>query len=168
MAGKTCVACGDRFTGRSDAAYCSGACRQRARRDRGRANRDTIRGSRDGVATESSAPVHGAAAQAVIDSLNAEMKTCAELLGQPLKWSAAERAVLDLIAETYDRRADLQRRYDAASDDRAAVRFSAELRLLEQSAARLLKQVRTEPPTPRPPRSVKAARAAHTRWGREA
>lgn len=159
-----CATCGDRFIGRSNATYCSAPCRKRAYRARSGANRPVSRPA-DVTVTEPPSG-HCREAQAVIDALNSEMASHADLLGQPLKWSAAEAAILELIAETFDRRADIQRRYEAADDDRAAVRFSAELRLLEQSAARLLKQVRTEPPAPRSLRSVKAARAAHARWDR--
>jgi hypothetical protein len=50
--------------------------------------------------------------------------------------------------------------YPACQDDpKAKVKVSAELRLLEASIARLLKQISTEPPSPRSLRSEKAARA---------
>jgi hypothetical protein len=57
--------------------------------------------------------------------------------------------------------------YPACQDDpKAKVKVSAELRLLEASIARLLKQISAEPPSPRSLRSEKAARAVRARWER--
>jgi len=39
-----------------------------------------------------------------------------------------------MIADTIDRKVDLQQLYGASRDDKARVKLSAELRLLEQSA----------------------------------
>ncbi len=82
-------------------------------------------------------------------------------------FTAEEKAVLDLLAQLYNRLADLQARYDGADDDAQRVKLSAEMRQLTMSIARLLRQVSTDvPPLAEPPspRSVKASKAAQARW----
>jgi len=59
-----------------------------------------------------------------------------------------DRAVLELIADTVDRRVDLAAEYAAAEDTTRRVKLSAELRLLEGSLARLLRMVSTDVPAP--------------------
>ena len=65
-------------------------------------------------------------------------------------WSGRpqDRAVLELIADTVDRRVDLAAECAAAEDTTRRVKLSAELRLLEGSLARLLRMVSTDVPTP--------------------
>jgi len=48
------------------------------------------------------------------------------------------------------------------------LKVSAELRPLEAQVARLLKQVRTDMPAPPSRKSMKASKAARTRWNRDA
>jgi hypothetical protein len=62
----------------------------------------------------------------------------------------------------------LQRDYSAAADTKTRVKISSELRLLEGAIAGLLKSVRTEVPAPESLRTIKARRAANTRWCRDA
>lgn len=160
---KACGNCGNEFQGRANASYCSAACRQRARR----ARTPRIRDNCDTQAVTVTA--HGrrtAESRAVLDALDAELAANAEQLGQPLEWSAAERAVLDLIGDTIDRRTDLQARYEVCDDGSTRLKLAAELRLMEAALARLLKQVRTELPAPPTLRSRKASHAAHVRWDR--
>ena len=141
---KQCSSCGNDFRGGSRAAYCSATCRQRARRARIGRNRD--KGDTPPVTVATATGVRSAQARAVLDGLDAELAANAEQLGQQLEWSAAERAIRDLIADTVDRRTDLLRLYRATDDGALMVKLSAELRLLETSLARLLKQVKTELP----------------------
>jgi hypothetical protein len=90
-------------------------------------------------------------------------------VGEVLGWSAGEAAVLEMIADTVDRKADLSEQYRAAADDpRLRIKLSGELRLLESNVARLLKQIKTELPPAPSPTSQKAKRAADTRWGSNA
>ncbi|SDC26025.1 hypothetical protein SAMN04488581_0404 [Mycolicibacterium neoaurum] len=84
-------------------------------------------------------------------------------MGRPLQWSTAEVEVRRLIAETIDRKVDLASRW-ADADDKTALKLSGELRLLEASIARLLKQVKTDMPVSPTQKSQKAARAANARW----
>lgn len=46
------------------------------------------------------------------------------------------------------------------------IKLSAELRLLEQSAARLLKQIKTDLPEPESSTTRRARSAANSRWDR--
>lgn len=177
---KSCLNCGNGFIGRADASYCSPTCRQRARRSRGGAKCDTpvtdtapAPRARRRPATTTAAPstgsdpgVHSAEAQAVLAGLDAELASNSRRLGlaRPLKWSTAEEALRAMIADQIDRKVELQRRWHASTDDHARVKLSAEIRLLEGSAARLLAQVKTDLPAPASLTSVKAKRAANTRW----
>ena len=64
------------------------------------------------------------------------------------------------MAGNIDRRTDLAALYAAA--EQAKSKLSAELRLLEGSLARLLKQVKTDVPAPESWATIQARRAA--RW----
>jgi hypothetical protein len=90
-----------------------------------------------------------------------------------LHWDASERKVLDMIAAHVDRRVDLTADYDAAEQVRTRIAVATELRLLETSLNRLLKSISTELPPPPKSRSkpmsitsIKAQRAANSRWNR--
>lgn len=164
---KTCPSCGNEFEA-SRAAYCSPACKQRAHRLRGMANRNA---NRNASAVTVAAPVAGGRtdeAQRVLTALDAELKGNGDQLGQSLRWTAAECALLDLIGDAIDRRVGLQKMYeDADGDDAMAkARLAGEIRLIEAHLARLLKQVRTDLPAPPSRRSEKARRAAYARWDR--
>jgi hypothetical protein len=82
-------------------------------------------------------------------------------------WTAADRELLTMIADCIDRRVDLAEHYAKAVDVRSRVKLSAELRLLEASLARLLRQVQTDVPAPESQTTIKAQRAARARWDRE-
>ena len=117
---KACSSCGNEFRGRSGASYCSAACKQRAHRQRTGRNRNART-----VTDPACCGAHTPHAQAVLDALEAELAANAEQIGQSLEWSAAERAVLDLIADTIDRRTDLQARYAACDDSGARLKVAA-------------------------------------------
>lgn len=88
-----------------------------------------------------------------------------------LTWSADEAALREVVAETIDRKVDLRRRYEATDDVHAAVKLSSELRLLDATLTRVLKQLKPAmamPAAPTPRRSQKASQAAKTRWERDA
>jgi uncharacterized protein YqeY len=108
-----------------------------------------------------------AAARKVLRELNAELTSASVCTGQQLLWSAAETQILELIASTIDRKCDLTRDYEQADTPALRVKLSGELRLLENSLARMLKQVQTEVPAPVSSVSRKAQKAATTRWDRE-
>lgn len=112
---------------------------------------------------------HTAEAQRVLDDLDADLARSATKLGKTFFWTAAEREVLRMVAATIDRRVDVAARYAATSaeETKLAVKLSAELRMLDASVARLLKQVETDLPQPMSQRSTKAQRAARARWDRD-
>jgi hypothetical protein len=67
-----------------------------------------------------------------------------------------------------DRKADFLAAYEAAEEVKIRLKIFAEVRLLEQAAARLAQVVKTDVPAPLSHASRKAAKAANTRWTRAA
>jgi hypothetical protein len=108
-------------------------------------------------------------AQRVLRALDAELAAAAKTAGRELVWSAAEREVLDLIAAQIDRKVELAQRYAEADQVRVKLALATEVRLTEASVARLLKLIDTEVPEDAPlsATSMKARRAAQSRWDRE-
>jgi hypothetical protein len=109
-------------------------------------------------------------ADRVLAALDAELASEAKRTGRALVWTAADREVLALIADTIDRKVDLAVLYEATPDISPRVKLSAELRLLEGSLARLLKQLKIDVPAapvrePSHVKSARASRAAKARWG---
>lgn len=101
--------------------------------------------------------------------LDKELDSAGKRAGKKLEWSAAERAILDLISADFDRLSDLQDAYATAvkaGEVKLQVKLSTEMRLLEQSTARLLKQVKTDLPAQPSKTSLRAQNAANTRWDR--
>jgi hypothetical protein len=159
---KSCPSCGNGMIGRSRAVYCSPACKQRAHRSR--------KGAGVTVAADSTVPRvgqlggHSVDAVALLQAMDAELAENAKKLGRPLKWSAAERAILELAADTIDRRGELQSLYEATADAKLQLKIACELRLIEAALARLLAKIKTEMPAPQSNVSRKAAHAARVRW----
>jgi hypothetical protein len=106
-------------------------------------------------------------AQRILSALNKELEASAKGTGRDLVWSAAEADVLGMICAAVDRRVELSTAYEACESTAAKLKVATELRLLEQSIARMYKQVSTELPAPMSPVSLKAQRAARSRWDRE-
>jgi hypothetical protein len=108
-------------------------------------------------------------AQRVLSALDAELTAAAKQAGRDLVWSAAERETLDLIASQIDRKVELAQRYAEADQVRVKIALATEVRLTEVSVARLLKLITTEVPEEPPlsATSMKARRAAQSRWDRE-
>ncbi|MGV0607372.1 hypothetical protein [Mycolicibacterium sp. XJ1904] len=88
--------------------------------------------------------------------------------GQNLVWSAQEEAILGLILDEIDRKAVILNAWEEATDPKVVCKLSAEARLLEQSIARLLKSVKTDLPARESNKTMRARRAANTRWDRDA
>jgi hypothetical protein len=107
-----------------------------------------------------------AEARKLLQHFDSELAAASARRGDTLVFTPAERAVLDLIGAQIDRKVDLKRLYGGADDAKTLVRLSAELRLLESSVARLLRQVNVDMPAPSSLRTQKAQRAAHARWNR--
>jgi hypothetical protein len=104
----------------------------------------------------------------VLRELDAELESAGRRAHKKLEWSAAERAILELIAANFDRISDLRKAYAATDEVKVQIKLSTELRLLEQAAARLLKQVKTDLPAPESTTTVRARMAANSRWERRA
>src|SRR5690349_22427881 len=108
-----------------------------------------------------------AEARKVLRELEKEKAAAAAQLGQSLDWSAADTATLGQISSILDRKAQLLALYEGAEDVKMKVKLSGEVRLLEQAAARLALQVKTELPAARESHTTrKARRAATMRWDR--
>lgn len=107
----------------------------------------------------------------MLRELEKEKDSAAAQLGLTLDWSASDTAILGQISSILDRKAELLALYRAVpdSDVKVKVKLSAEVRLLEQAAARLVQQVKTElPAAVVSPTTRKARRAADARWRRTA
>jgi hypothetical protein len=111
---------------------------------------------------------HCAEARRVRRELDQQLAASAASSGRSLQWSAQDRALLALISAAIDRKRDLTADYAEAADAKTRIKASAELRLLEASIARLLKQVSTEIREPVSRRSQKAQAAAFARWRSDA
>ncbi|ORB87510.1 hypothetical protein B1987_13685 [Mycobacterium kansasii] len=109
---------------------------------------------------------HCAEAVELLKRLDAELAENSEQLGKPLKWSASDSAILELAADTIDRRAELQELYESTKDDKLRLKIACELRLIEAALARLLAKVKTDLPEPPSRTSRKAQAAARARWDR--
>ena len=117
------------------------------------------------VTAGSSTDGHTAEAVGVLAGLDAELAANSQQIGQPLEWSAAESAFRELIADTIDRRVDLQALYaDSVDDPKVRLKVCAELRLIETALARLLSRIKTELPAAPSLTSRKASQAARRRW----
>lgn len=160
---KKCASCGDGFIGRSNARFCSATCRKRASRGQGQ-NRDTS--TVTVLAAPSRARSRSAKAEAVLRSLDEQLALVGEQRGEELEWSPQERFALDLLAAEIDRTVDLAAMYESCDDVKLKVKLSGELRLLRQSTARMIQQIKTELPERETPTTRKARRAANARWGR--
>ncbi|MCH9732274.1 MAG: hypothetical protein K0U84_21835 [Actinomycetia bacterium] len=104
--------------------------------------------------------------QILID-LDAELARASEREGGELVWTAAEREVLAMIANTVDRREALKKRFVNSRDVKTAAKASGEIRLLDSLMIRLLKQVQPSVPAPMNATQLKNQRAANVRWARE-
>lgn len=110
-----------------------------------------------------------ALARKIRRDLDKELESASVRAHRKLEWSAAELAVLGLIEADFDRISDLRAAYVAAveaGEVKVQIKLSTELRLLEQSAARLLKQIKTDLPAPESATTRRARAAANTRWER--
>jgi hypothetical protein len=96
--------------------------------------------------------------------LDKQLAASSERSGRTLAWSAQETAVIAQISSILDRKAEFLELYNTAEDVKAKLKLSAEIRLLEQAAARLIRGIETELPRPPSLRSMKAQRAARARW----
>ena len=110
---------------------------------------------------------HTPQAKAVLDALNDELEHYGKVQHRDLQWSAAEEITLELIAGTIDRRVEVAKLYDRETDPKNICMLSCELRQLDGTVVRMLKQVNAEPPAPMNQTQRKNQHAANVRWDRE-
>jgi hypothetical protein len=105
-------------------------------------------------------------ARRTLRDLDKQLSASSERSGRTLAWNAQERAVLSQISSILDRKAEFLELYQAAEDVKTKLKLSAEIRLLEQGAARLIRSIETDIPETASLRTIKARRAARARWDR--
>jgi hypothetical protein len=84
------------------------------------------------------------------------------LHGKAEPWCGAPK-----IASILDRKAEFLTLYEVAENLDDKLKLSAEMRLLEQAAARLIKDIKTDIPPAPSLRTIKARRAVRARWDRD-
>jgi alpha-beta hydrolase superfamily lysophospholipase len=84
----------------------------------------------------------------VLRELDKELAAASRRLGREIVWSASEQAILGQISSILDRKQDFLEAYEAAEEIKVRLKISAEVRLLEQAAARLVQAVKTDVPAP--------------------
>lgn len=105
-------------------------------------------------------------ARRTLRDLDKQLAASSERTGRTLAWNAQERAILAQISSILDRKAEFLDLYEATGDVKAKLKLSAEIRLLEQAAARLIRGIETDIPEPASLRTIKARGAARARWDR--
>lgn len=103
-------------------------------------------------------------AQRLLDELDTELAANATRAGTTLSWSASERQIMAMIADSVDRRVELAAAYDQAEEVKDRIKISREVRLQEMATMRLLGKISTAAPAPESLGSIKARRAANARW----
>jgi hypothetical protein len=98
----------------------------------------------------------------VLRELDKQLAALSERTGMKWAWEPQDEAVLTLIADQIDRKVELSGAYAQAVDAKDRTRLSAEIRLLENSVARLLKQVHVDEPGP-PPTYAQVQASKHAR-----
>lgn len=164
-----CETCGNGFLGTPRSRYCTPACRQKAHRRRGGRERNAEDRNVTVVVATAPAGGHTAEALAMLTELDAELADSAAEFGEDLAYSAADRAAREAAAFAIDRTVWLRSAYDGAGGDAGLrLKLMAELRLTEQAAVKLLRQVNTDPPAGEPSTtSQKASAAAARRWKKD-
>jgi VIT1/CCC1 family predicted Fe2+/Mn2+ transporter len=115
--------------------------------------------------------------------MDAELARVGAVVGQEIAWSPGEIEILETIERDADRRAALERAHAECEDLGAAraLKLAQEIRLIEAQTARLVKGLQRElskllgqsqsddkhSAAPASVVSLKAQRAANTRWHRE-
>ena len=110
---------------------------------------------------------HSAAAKRLLSALDNEPAETGLHRGQQLSWTTKESEMREILAKTVDRRARVEKLCAAATDGKLIVKLSTELRQLDNTVTKLLKEIRTDVPEPESLTTIKARRAVNTRWQRE-
>lgn len=111
------------------------------------------------------------AARKIKRELDVQLKAVAAATNRQLVWSPIKSTLIEQVLDSLDRKAALQEDWAAADNADARLRISAEIRLLEAHAERVLRRIVIEAPAaPSAPRrnvSQKAQAAANARWDRQ-
>jgi hypothetical protein len=113
---------------------------------------------------------HTPAARALRRRLDAELHASAKRQNTTLEWTLEELTTLDLLADTVDRREQVQQAWDATdpADRKSLVAYSAEMRLIDAAILRMVKSLDPEAasakPTPSSQISQHARKAALASW----
>lgn len=111
--------------------------------------------------------MHSPEAQKLLDRLESELAAAGARAGTTLSWTVAECEMLEMLARTVDRRTELAARYAKVRDTKTKLKVSVELRMLDNTVTRLLKNIKTDVPEADSLTTIKARRAANVRWDRE-
>lgn len=103
----------------------------------------------------------------MLADLDAELAAAGEALGETLSWTAAEIEMREMLANTIDRRARVGTLYEQATDPKVIVKISLELRQLDGAVMKMMRSINTEVPQHDSLTTIKARRAANTRWEKE-
>jgi hypothetical protein len=109
---------------------------------------------------------HTLAARKVLAALDAELLSAGRARGEALSWSTADVELREMLANGIDRRTRVAALYVAATDPKLIIKLSNELRQIDTATMRLLKAIETDVPQADSLTTVKARRAANTRWDR--
>lgn len=104
---------------------------------------------------------HKADARAFLARLDEQLKADNVIL------DASEETIVEHVATSMDRRADIQLLYRKSDDIGLKLKLACEIRLIESAIARSLSQLHLDPPEAETATTRKARRAARARWDRE-
>lgn len=110
---------------------------------------------------------HTAAAKRLLSALDSELAEAGLRQGQELFWTTKEVEMREILARTVDRRVRIERLCAQSNDPKVIAKLSVEIRQLDGMTTKLLKEIKTDIPAAPSLTSIKARRAANTRWERE-
>jgi hypothetical protein len=113
------------------------------------------------------APEHCAAAMELLARLDADLAANAKRRGIDMFWETGDIEARKILADTMDRREKVQQLWGEATDPKRVVPLSNELRQLDSAVQRLLASIKTDIAEPESLTTIKARRAASTRWDKE-
>lgn len=85
--------------------------------------------------------------------------------GRRVEFTPPEAATVAIICDEIDRKVGLKRLYGKAETVKERLKISTEIRLLEASVNRMLRQLKVDMPAAPSARTMKARHAANVRWG---
>jgi hypothetical protein len=119
--------------------------------------------------------VRSSAARKLKGEPDSQLAAVNDATGRDLRWTPTESQLIEQVLDAIDRKTVLQQDWNNADDPDSRVRISAEMRLLDAHAERVLRRIVVPTPEPAKPQSGrprsstsrKAAAAAESRWNRE-